>query len=290
MISLNLRNGTLVLMCSAGFAQAPPLDIVLPSYFPVPTGLELKAGNREAWSFDREVFELLNPATHGLLKVPVQGRTWRFVLRSTEARPMGTTTLMASFKPGLEAAGWVWQWEARGIAKRLEGETESWVRIAPIGGGELKVVLVEKAAPRVLVLPAPGPTPELPTGKENFPYLPPWPGAQLVASAVSQAPVGLKLPGGKETIAMVNFIDKEYHLPETPAAAEFLAAYRAALEKAGWEIEGALRGSVPQIQANYTKSGRDIRATLRLSGDALGISVADVGAQVASPSNPKEKR
>ncbi len=289
MISIQLRSGTLALMGSAGFAQAPPHDIVLPSYFPVPAGLEVKAGNREAWSFDREVFELLNPATHGLLKVPVQGRTWRFVLHSTETRPLGASSLMASFKPGLEAAGWVWQWEARGIAKRLEGEAESWVRIAPIGGGELKVVLVEKAAPRVLVMPIPGPTPELPTGKENFPYLPPWPGAQLVASAVSQAPVGLSLPGGKETIAMVNFIDKEYHLAEIPAAAEFLAAYRAALEKAGWELEGALRGSVPQIQANYTKSGRDIRATLRLSGDALGISVADVGAQIAPPTKEKNK-
>lgn len=289
MIALPFRNALAALMCSAGFAQLEPSALLLPTYFPLPPGTEIKAGNREAWSFDRELFDLLNPTTHGLLKLPVQGRTWRFVLHSTDGRPMGASALLASFKPGLLAAGWVWQWESRGIAKRLEGETESWLRIAPMGGGELKVVLVEKAAPRVLVLPIPGPTPELPSGKEDFPYLLPWPGAKLVASAVSQAPVGLKLPGGKETIAMVNFIDKEYHLSEAPAAAEFLASYRAALEKAGWEIEGALRGSVPQIQANYFKSGRDIRATLRLSGDALGISVADVGAQVAHPFQEKPR-
>jgi len=272
---------------SAGLAQTPPAAVPLPTYFPLLPGMEMKEGNREAWSFDRESFDLRNPRTQGLLKVPVQGRTWRFILRSTEARPMGALSLLARYKPMLEEAGWTWQWEERGIAKRVAGETESWLRIAPSGGGELKVVLVEKGAPRVLVLPTPGFRPELPGGMEDFPYLLPWPGAKLVASAVSQAPVGLKLPDGKETIGMVNFIDKEYHLPETPAAAEFLASYRAALEKAGWEIEGAMRGSVPQIQAVYIKSGRDIRATLRLSGDALGISVADVGAQVAAP--PKEK-
>ena len=88
---------------------------------------------------------------------------------------------------------------------------------------------------------------------------------------------------------MVNFIDKEYQVSEPPAVAEFLAAYRAALEKAGWEIEGAMRGTAPQIQANYTRSGRDIRATLRFSGNALGISVADVGAQVAPPAKEKHK-
>ncbi len=269
-----------------GLAQAPSAPtptFALPGYFPVPDDMVVKEQTREALSFDQESFDLRNAAMQGLVKVPVQGRTWRFILRSAESRPVGALTLLARYKPMLEEAGWAWQWEERGTAKRLAGGTESWLRILPAGGGELKVVLVEKGAPRVLVLPAPGPAPELPGGKEDFPYLPPWQSAKLIGSAVSQAPVGLKLPGGKESIVMVNFINKEYQLAETPSAAEFLAAYRAALEKAGWEIEGALRGSAPQIQANYLKSGRDIRATLRLSGDALGISVADVGAQVAPP-------
>ena len=291
MIPIHLRFALVALIDLAGlcgYAQAPPPAAALPSYFPLLPGLAVKEGNREAWPYDKEFFELRNPATLGLVKVPIQGRTWRFFLHSTEARPIGALSLMARYKPLLEEAGWTWQWEERGIAKRAVGDSESWLRIAPSGGGELKVVLVEKGLPRLLVLPIPGPTPELPAGTEDFSYLPPWPGAKLVASAVSQAPVGLKLPDGKESLAMVNFIDKEYQLIETPAAAEFLAAYRAALEKAGWEIEGALRGSVPQIQANYTRSGRDIRATLRLSDDALGISVADVGAQTAAPTKEKK--
>ncbi len=291
MIPIHLRFALVALIDLAGFsayAQAPPPAAPLPSYFPLLAGMEVKEGKREAWPYDQEIFDLRNPATLGLVKVPVKGRTWRFFLHSTEARPIGAFSLMAKYKPLLEEAGWTWQWEERGIAKRAVGESETWLRIAPSGGGELRVVLVEKGLPRVLVLPIPGPTPELPTGKEDFPYLPPWPGAKLVASAVSQAPVGLKLPDGKESLAMVNYIDKEYQLIETPAAAEFLAAYRAALEKAGWEIEGAQRGSVPQIQANYTRSGRDIRVTLRLSDDALGISVADVGAQIAGPAKEKK--
>lgn len=288
MTSFHLRCASVALAGFAGLAQTPS-TVALPAYFPVPHGMEVKEGNREAWSYDQESFDLRNPANLGLVKVPIQGRTWRFILRSTEARPIGALSLLARYKPMLEEAGWTWQWEERGIAKRVAGEAESWLRIAPVGGGELKVVLVEKGAPRVLVLQAPGSIPELPTGKEAFPYLTPWPGAKLIGSAVSQAPVGFKLPDGKETLAMVNFIDKEYQLSETPAKAEFLASYRAALEKAGWEIEGSLRGSVPQIQANYSRSGRDIRATLRLSGDALGISVADVGAQLAPPAKEKNK-
>jgi hypothetical protein len=287
MISLPFRGALVAAINSVAFAQVPTPISALPTGFPIPPWIEAKEGNREAWPYDQHSFDLRNPVTQGLLKVPIQGRTWRFVLRSTEARPMGALSLLARYKPMLEEAGWSWQWEERGIAKRVLGESESWLRITPSGGGELKVVLVEKGMPRVLVLPSPGPTPELPSGKDDFPYLPPWPGAKIVASAVSQAPVGLKLPDGKESIAMVNFIDKEYQLSEIPAVAEFLAAYRAALEKAGWEIEGALRGSVPQVQANYIKSGRDIRATLRLSGNALGISVADVGAQVAPPMEKK---
>ncbi len=288
MTPLQLRTALVACVGLAVSAQAPTPGAALPAYFPLPPGMEVKEGNREAWSYDQESFDLRNPATLGLVKVPIQGRTWRFVLHSTEARPIGALTLMAGYKPMLEAAGWTWQWEERGIAKRVAGDTESWLRINPSGGGELKVVMVEKGAPRALVLPAPGLRPELPNGNEDFPYLPPWPGAKLVGSAVSQAPVGLKLPDGKETLAMVNFIDKEYQLPETIAAAEFLAAYRTALESAGWEIEGAMRGAIPQIQANYMKHGRDIRVTLRLAGDAMGISVADVGAQVTPPS--KEKR
>lgn len=289
MIPLDLRGVLLASVCALSLAQAPGPSASLPNYFPLPLGMEVKPGNQESWSYDQEFFDLRNSATQGLLKVPVQGRTWRFILHSTEARPMGALSVMARYKPLLEEAGWVWQWEERGIAKRALGEVESWVRISPSGGGELKVVLVERGAPRVLVLPIPGGTPELPTGKEDFPYLPPWPGAKIVASAVSQAPVGLKLPNGKEALAMVNFIDKEYQLSEKLAAAEFLAVYRTAFEKAGWEIEGALRGEVPQIQANYMKHGRDIRATLRLSGDAMGISVADVGAQVAPPSKENQR-
>ena len=283
------RGALFASVCIVSMAQAPPPSTAFPDYFPLPQGMAVKADNQESWSYDQDSFDLRNPATQGLVKVPVQGRTWRFILHSIEGRPLGALSLMARYKPVLEEAGWVWQWEERGIAKRAFGDVESWVRISPSGGGELKVVLVEKGAPRVLVLPIPGATPELPTGKEDFPYLPPWPGAKIVASAVSQAPVGLKLPDGKEALAMVNFIDKEYQLSEKPAPAEFLAAYRAAFEKSGWEIEGAMRGAVPQIQANYMKHGRDLRATLRLSGDAMGISVADVGAQVRPPSKEKQR-
>jgi hypothetical protein len=78
---------------------------------------------------------------------------------------------------------------------------------------------------------------------------------------------------------LVNWIEKEYALPEPPSAFEFVTAYRQALESAGWEIEGDFHGSLIQVQAIYLQGHRDIRLTLRLVGDAMAISVADVGAQ-----------
>jgi hypothetical protein len=143
------------------------------------------------------------------------------------------------------------------------------------------MVLVERGEPRVLDLPLPGLQSELPKGQEDFPYLPPWPGAKLIASNVSRAPVDVKLEDGTEHILMVNFIDKEYSLSKPPSDYEFLVVYREALERAGWVLEGTLRGGITQIQATYNRRGRDLRATLRLLGDAMGISAADVGAQLA---------
>jgi hypothetical protein len=220
--------------------------------------------------------------------VPVAGRTWRFLVHAAGAKPYGAFALLDRLLPALEQDGWTLEWRERAIAKRTVGERQYWAKASAGASGELRMVLVEKGEPRTLDLPLPGLVFELPKGNEDFSYLPPWPGAKLTASNTSRAPVDVKFPDGVERIVMVNFLDKEYSLPKPPSDYEFMVVYREALERAGWTLEGTLRGGITQLQATFIRRGRDLRATLRLLGDAMGISVADVGAQMAGESPQKK--
>lgn len=262
-------------------AAPPPAAATLPPALALPGELEVKPGSIVFQEFDRETFDLKPAGGNRPVPVPVAGRIWRFVLRSA-GRPVGAFALLERLLPALEQGGWTLEWRERAIAKRSHGDRTFWLKASAGTSGELKLVLAEKADPRVLDLPLPGLRPELPRGTEDFPYLPPWPGAKLQASNTSRSPVDVKFPDGTEHIMMVNFLDKEYSLAKPPTDYEFLVVYREALERAGWTLEGTLRGGVTQIQATYIRRGRDLRATLRLLGDAMGISVADVGAQLVA--------
>jgi len=257
----------------------------LPPGLEVPAGLDLKKGSLQVVAFDREFFEVGGPKEGTPVKIPIEGRAWRFILRSGEGRPVGALTLAERFRSGLDPS-WTWEWKERLVAKRTVDGRELWLRGQPGGSGEIRLVVVERGQPRVMDLPEPSLLPELPKGTEDFPYLPPWPGAKLSGSAVSRSPVDAKFPDGAEQIVLLNWIDKEYALPQPPSAYEFMVVYRSALVRAGWEIEGALQGGTTQIQAAYRRRGRDLRATLRLMGDAMGISVADAGAQLRGGSAP----
>lgn len=273
----------LPLFVLASLAAQDPAPASLPAAFSLPAELEVKPGSLAVRDFDRESFDLRPAEGKPAVPVPVAGRTWRFLVRASGPRPMGAFALLDRLLPALEQAGWTFEWRERAIAKRVMGDRQYWVKASAGATGEMRMVLVEKGEPRVLDLPLPGPQPELPKGTEDFPYLPPWAGAKLIASNVSRAPVDVKFPDGTDHIMMVNFLDKEYSLAKPPSDYEFLVVYREALERAGWVMEGVLKGGITQLQATYNRRGRDLRATLRLMGDAMGISVADVGAQLTAP-------
>jgi hypothetical protein len=279
-----MRSLVLLLISLVALAQEPPPPpaVPLPAVFTLPADLELKPGSVAMKEFDRETFDLRPVEGKPPVPMPVVGKTWRFIVRASGPRPMGAFALLDRLLPALENGGWVIQWRERAIAKHSSGERQFWVKASAGSSGELRIALVEKSEPRVLDIPLPGAASELPKGTEDFTYLPPWPGARISASNVSRAPVDVKFPDGSEHIMMVNFIDKEYSLAKPPSDYEFLVVYREALERAGWVIEGFLKGGVTQLQATYNRRGRDLRATLRLLGDAMGISVADVGAQTAT--------
>lgn len=255
-------------------AATPPALVAMP----IPEGFQLRLDNREYSDFDQVVFEVRPSVERGPLRLPLEGRVWKFTLESSGAR-VGASTLLQRLRPALEEAGWTWQWAERGVASRRTEGLDLWVRVSPGATGELRVVLLERTDPPKLTLVPPGATVQWPRPEEDFPYLTPWPGSKLVRSAPTQAPVAADLGNGQQGFVLVNFIEKEYVLPGPVSAHAFTTAYRRALEAAGWEIEGNFKGSLVQVQAVYVREGRDIRATLRLVDDAMAISVADVGAQ-----------
>ena len=265
------------LLILPALVQPAPAAVPPPPACTLPAELQVKEGSAAFVPFDQVAFEL--PGGRG--RSVVEGPAWRFALEAAEGR-RGPSTLLQWLKPALEAAGWTWVWEQRGVA-RLEGKgPEAWLRVSPGGSGELAVVLVQRGEPRRLELTSPGPQVAPPPSPDrDFSFLPPWPGAVLMRCVDSPVPVGVVFPDGRQAIQIVNFIEKQYALAAPPSAHEFTFAYRRALEAAGWEIEGNFKGALIQIQALYRKDGRDLRATLRLAEDAMSVAVADVGAQLA---------
>ena len=252
----------------------------MPPGFTLPEGLRVKPDTFSFSAYDLETFEVKPSSNAAPLRLPIKGKTWRFVLESAGVRA-GIYSLQQSLKPALVAGGWVWQWEQRGVARRSQGDQEFWLKASPSGSAALQVAVVQPGPPRTLTLARPGKTPEVPAPEGDFPYLAPWPGALLLVSTPPQPgpPIAVDLGGGRQGLMVLNWIEKEYSIPEPPSPYEFVTTYRQALEASGWEIEGDLHGNLVQVQAIYLQDGRDIRLTLRLLDDAMAVSVADVGAQ-----------
>lgn len=252
----------------------------LPPGFTLPQGLQVKPGTFQALSYDLEVFEVRPSLEQPPMRIPVKGRTWRFMVEAAGVRA-GIFSLQQLLKPALVSAGWVWQWEQRGVARRNQGGQDAWIKVSPSGGSALQLVLVQPGVPRTLTLDKPGPQPEMPPQEGDFPYLTPWPGAKLVASTppMPGPPVATDLGGGRQGFIGVNWVEKHYVIPDPPSPYEFAVAYRTALEAAGWEILGDSHGTQAQLQAVYAKEGREIQIVLRLVEDTMAVSVADIGAQ-----------
>lgn len=263
-----------LLILPAQVQEAP----ALPPVFAIPGGLQIKPGSFKVSAYDMDTFEIKPVGAKAPQRLPVKGRTWRFILESSGARA-GILSLQQLFRPVLAAGGWSWMWEERNVARHATGAQDYWVKASPSGAAALQVVIIQKGLPRTLVLAQPGGTPENPPPDQDFPYITPWPGARLVKSEPTESPVVADMGNGMPGFVMVRWVEKGYTLQDPPSPYEFVSSYEQALVAAGWDIDGNSHGTVIELQASYAKNGRDIRVVLRLADDALVISVADVGAQ-----------
>lgn len=145
--------------------------------------------------------------------------------------------------------------------------------------------LASLAAGQPPPFPAPAAATETVNDTQDFPYLPPLPGARLIATKRIGEPLELKqaTEDDEAVLAGMSHIKKTYEGP--PLA--FATSYRDALFAAGWRLIGvtkltamALQPETVNVAAHYARDSRNIYA--RLSQEPAGsyeINVADVGAE-----------
>ncbi|MFL5344676.1 MAG: OmpA family protein [Hyalangium sp.] len=173
---------------------------------------------------------------------------------------------------------------------RKDGPVESLLAVELGDYADPKLTLLElKGQPTRLTLAPPSPAPKIEkvSDTQDWPYLVPFPGAKLTATIVEDSmPFLVKLPGDEyASVVADGRIRKGYRPPPTLSAYEFEVSMRDALARAGWDVLPAsdsqhLNG---QVEAHYTKNGRNIWAFLVRgaddSGEGLTVMVADIGAQ-----------
>ena len=157
--------------------------------------------------------------------------------------------------------------------------------IIPIATAALAAVASAQALP----VPAPAAAPEAVSDTQDFPYLPPLPGARLIATRRINEPLELKqaTEDQEAVLAGQSYVKKTYESPGSIAPLAFIASYRDVLFAAGWRLidvtklpEIAVQPETVTVAAHYARDNRNIYARLsQKPGGPYEINVADVGAE-----------
>jgi outer membrane protein OmpA-like peptidoglycan-associated protein len=153
----------------------------------------------------------------------------------------------------------------------------------------MMLTAVISAQPQVPAFPLPAGHPETVGGAQDFPYLPPLPGARLIQSSRIEGPLELKAATADDeaVLAGMSFVQKMYAPARQVTSMPFVVHYRDALYASGWKlIDVPKLGEKPSppetsnVAAHYTMAGRNLYARVSLDPDGTQrIHVADVGAE-----------
>ena len=144
------------------------------------------------------------------------------------------------------------------------------------------------AQPLPIVFPPPASQPESISSTQDFPFLPPLPGARLTSTLTVPSPLELKSATADDeaVLAGIRHIKKSYERTGAISSMRFVSSYRDALFAAGWKLIDVTKLGDPalpetvMVSAHYRENGRNIYA--RVSQEPEGpyeINVADVGAE-----------
>lgn len=149
--------------------------------------------------------------------------------------------------------------------------------------------LASLAGGQALPFPAPAVAPEAISDTQDFPYLPPLPGARLTATKHISEPLELKRAAedNEAVLAGQSYVKKTYERPGNITPVVFITSYRDALFASGWRLIGvtkleeiAVQPETVNVAAHYSANGRNVYARLSQEpGGPYEINVADVGAE-----------
>ncbi len=234
------------------------------------------------WVLDYKAYEELEfPAMNGEAHPVKRGKHWRLWgdLDDSKQGPNSWNYL----KPGFLKNGWtVVKDDApdgglSGIVHYVRNGVEAWATV-DVTGTRVEVQMIEIApVPVTLTLKAPASTPEkMDPQQGDFPYLGPMPGSNFQGGAADPDPFWVSPKGGDREMIASGSLRRSY--TPTISNALFLAVYKPALVKAGWEILNESNGGDASLLAHFTKNGRNIWAALHNDVNGYSIDVADVGA------------
>jgi outer membrane protein OmpA-like peptidoglycan-associated protein len=168
-------------------------------------------------------------------------------------------------------------WRVWGDVEKAKNAIETWNYLKP---AFLSNGWTVAALPFTLTLTPPAAAPETMASpdKGDFSYLLPMAGSKTRGGGVDPGPFMVTPKGGSQPeMVAQGSLHRGYAL-EGLSYALFLAEYRDALTKAGWEIVDEFRGGDAAMHAHFAKNGRNVWAYLHINGDGYDIAVADAGA------------
>jgi OOP family OmpA-OmpF porin len=267
----------LVLLFGVAAAQCAAADTPLPAEASFLPGTVSGRVDYELWS------ELPFPHYGGKLQ---SGKHWK--INASMSGAADSVAAWKTLKAAFLANGWtVFKEDPKGsqLYETLhfaQKGVEAWAKIAAFNANDIRIDVVETGPlPYPLVLTAPQATPEqIDPAKGDFPYLTPLPGTKPGTGRLDSAPFWV-LPKGASQVELIatGSIVKNYPVPDGVTNLLFIAEYKPALTKAGWEIARESTGSDGMIVAHYSREGRNIWAELHIGGKDYSFKVADVGAR-----------
>jgi outer membrane protein OmpA-like peptidoglycan-associated protein len=234
------------------------------------------------WVLDHQTYEELQfPAMNGEEHPVKRGKHWRLWgdLDDSKQGPNSWNYL----KPSFVKNGWtVVKDDApdgglSGIVHYVGNGVEAWATV-DVTGTRVELQMIEIApVPVSLTLKAPASTPEkMDPQKGDFPYLGPMPGSNFQGGSIDPDPFWVSTKGGGREMIASGSLRRSYTPPISNAL--FLAVYKPALAKAGWEILNESNGGDASLLGHYTKNGRNIWAYLHNDANGYSIDCADLGA------------
>ncbi len=221
-----------------------------------------------------------------------QGKHWRAYLQWNDATNKPVAATAPQWLASLKANGWELlssHDEGRGFTlRKIANGQERWLRLAM---GDYDSPLIEiiatGSAADVLVLASPAAIPETIAKGADFPYLGKPSGAQFSGEEQREEPLNVTAIGSdhEEQLAGLGYRIKFYRPPASLSRLAFETSYRAALEKAGWQVKPPDGGKPGEgrVVAHYTGNGRNLWAVLGRGADdgdtGIALTVADLGAE-----------